>query len=127
MLRYLNFKIEKSEARAAYLPSLPSIPIPTSAYCIIPTSFPPSPIQAVTFFVYFLIHSATLAFYVGEHLQQTTDGAFVAIVMKSSSCLSRAVPKLIPSITNMLLNVDDASNVFNRSYNFASSVTSLIK
>jgi hypothetical protein len=32
MFKDLNFKIEKSLAKAAYLPSLPSIPIPTSAY-----------------------------------------------------------------------------------------------
>jgi len=38
----LNFIIEKSDASAAYLPSFPSIPIPTSADWIIPTSFPPS-------------------------------------------------------------------------------------
>ena len=29
--KYLNLSIEKSEAKAAYFPSLPSIPIPTSA------------------------------------------------------------------------------------------------
>ena len=81
----LNFKIEKSEELAAYLPSFPSIPIPTSAYCIIPTSFPPSPIQAVTFFVYFLIQSVTYAFYVGEHLQHTTDRDLVAIEKNKDS------------------------------------------
>ena len=77
--------MEKSEAFAAYLPSFPSIPIPTSAYCIIPTSFPPSPIQAVTFFVYFFTHSVIWAFYVGEHLQHTTAGDFVAIVINKDS------------------------------------------
>jgi hypothetical protein len=72
IFRYLNFIIEKSEAKAACFPSFPSIPIPTSAYYIMPTSFPPSlikrlnrsayPIVAVTFFVYFLMHSVTYAF-----------------------------------------------------------------
>jgi hypothetical protein len=35
--------IEKSAARLACLPSLPTMPIPTLAACIIDTSFPPSP------------------------------------------------------------------------------------
>ena len=81
----MNFKIEKSEELAAYLPSFPSIPIPTSAYCIIPTSFPPSPIQAVTFFVYFLIQSVIYAFYVGEQRQHTTDRDLVAIEKNKDS------------------------------------------
>lgn len=71
--------MEKSAARAAYFPSFPTIPIPTSAHWIIPTSFPPSPIAAVTFFVYFLMHNTIYAFCVGEHLQHTTAGALVAI------------------------------------------------
>lgn len=41
---FLNFSIEKSAANAACLPYLPTIPTPTSAACIIPTSLPPSPI-----------------------------------------------------------------------------------
>ena len=49
MLNALNFNIEKSLASAAYLPSFPSIPIPTSAHYIMPTSFPPSPTAATTF------------------------------------------------------------------------------
>lgn len=60
--RHLNLRIEKSDANAAYFPSLPSIPIPISALYIIPTSLPPSPIQAVIFLVYFLMHSVTNAF-----------------------------------------------------------------
>jgi hypothetical protein len=46
-LRYENSKIEKSEANDAYIPSLPTIPIPTSASRIIPTSLPPSPTPAI--------------------------------------------------------------------------------
>lgn len=92
-------RIEKSLANAAYLPSLPSIPIPTSADCIIPTSFPPSPIHAVILWVYFLMHSVTNAFWVGEHLQHTTDYAWVATLKKNSSFLN-AVDKLTPSMTN---------------------------
>ena len=106
----MNFKIEKSEELAAYLPSFPSIPIPTSAYCIIPTSFPPSPIQAVTFFVYFLIQSVIYAFYVGEHRQHTTDRDLVAIEKNKDSWNWRAVPRLVPSITKILL-YEAASNV----------------
>lgn len=40
--------IEKSLANAAYFPSFPTIPIPTSAAYIIETSFPPSPMANVT-------------------------------------------------------------------------------
>ena len=47
--RYLNFNIEKSLAKAAYFPSLPTIPTPTSAAYIIATSFPPSPIDRTVF------------------------------------------------------------------------------
>jgi hypothetical protein len=43
--------MEKSEASEAYLPSFPTIPIPTLASRIIPTSLPPSPTDAVLFFV----------------------------------------------------------------------------
>ena len=55
----LNFKIEKSLAKAAYFPSLPIIPTPTSAAWIIATSFPPSPIDKVTEPVNALIASTT--------------------------------------------------------------------
>jgi hypothetical protein len=48
--------MEKSAAKLAYIPSFPTIPIPTSASKIIPTSFPPSPTAAILFpFEYFLI------------------------------------------------------------------------
>lgn len=43
--------IEKSDAKEAYIPSLPVIPIPTSASYIIATSLPPSPIHAMRLFV----------------------------------------------------------------------------
>lgn len=48
-----NYRIEKSAANAACLPYFPTIPIPTSASWIIPTSFPPSPIPKTAYF-YFL-------------------------------------------------------------------------
>ena len=38
-----------SEARAAWLPYLPTIPKPIDANWIIPTSFPPSPIPALCY------------------------------------------------------------------------------
>ena len=41
--------------------------------------------QATTFPVYFLSEVATLAFYVGEHLQQTTEFALAAILKNCSS------------------------------------------
>ena len=75
--------IEKSEAKAAYLPSLPTIPTPTLAAHIIATSFPPSPIERVILLVNILIASTTLAFYVGEHLQQTTAGDIQATCINS--------------------------------------------
>jgi hypothetical protein len=68
--------IEKSEASDAYLPSLPTIPKPTSASWIIATSLPPSPTQAMTLPVNCLIDLATSAFYLGEHLQMHTDFEF---------------------------------------------------
>ncbi len=42
-----NFFTLKSDANDAYKPSFPSIPIPTSASKIIPTSLPPSPTAAI--------------------------------------------------------------------------------
>ena len=73
----LNFNIEKSLAKAAYFPSLPIMPTPTSAAWIIATSFPPSPIDKVTEPVNAFIASTTYAFWVGEHRQQITEGALV--------------------------------------------------
>ncbi len=50
----LNFLIEKSEANDAYIPSLPSIPIPILEDYNIPTSFPPSPIPQTVHLFSFL-------------------------------------------------------------------------
>ncbi len=44
---YLNYLIETSDAKAAWLPYFPTIPKPIEANCIIPTSLPPSPIPAL--------------------------------------------------------------------------------
>ena len=55
-LKYPNSTILKSDASEACMPSLPAMPIPTSASRIIPTSLPPSPTAAILFpLVYFLI------------------------------------------------------------------------
>lgn len=70
--------MEKSEAKAACLPYFPTIPTPTSAYCIMPTSFPPSPIPKTSFPVCYLTPLVITAFCVGETLQQMTAGAYVA-------------------------------------------------
>ncbi len=52
---FLNFRMEKSAAKAACLPYLPTIPTPTSAAWIIPTSLPPSPIpKTADFYPFFL-------------------------------------------------------------------------
>lgn len=61
-LKWENWEIEKSAAREAYIPSLPTIPIPTSASWIIATSFPPSPTDAVLRFVNSLIFLTMIAF-----------------------------------------------------------------
>ena len=48
---------------------------PTSAACIMLTSFPPSPMQQTVILVNSRINRATSAFCVGEHLQATTVGS----------------------------------------------------
>jgi hypothetical protein len=58
----LNFKIEKSAAKDACIPSLPTMPIPTSPTYIIATSFPPSPTQAIFLLVYIYNFLAISAF-----------------------------------------------------------------
>ncbi len=75
LVKCLNFKIEKSDANAACFPSLPTIPTPTSATWIMPTSLPPSPIPNTSFPVWFLTPLVITAFCVGETLQQITAGA----------------------------------------------------
>jgi hypothetical protein len=49
-----------------------------SAYCIIPTSLPPSPIPKTNFPVYYLTPFVIMAFWVGDTLQHITAGAYVA-------------------------------------------------
>ena len=68
----MNFNTEKSEAKDACFPSLPSIPIPTLEHYIIPTSLPPSPIPHTTFFNLFFMYKVTSAFYFGAHLHMIT-------------------------------------------------------
>ena len=71
--------IEKSDARAACIPSLPTIPIPISASKIIPTSLPPSPTAAILLpFEYYFNNLTISAFYVGLHLQTHRQGAKIA-------------------------------------------------
>ncbi len=76
--------MEKSAARDACLPSLPTIPSPTSAAWIIDTSLPPSPMQQTRFLVCVRISRATSAFCVGEHRHATTADSCVASSMNSS-------------------------------------------
>lgn len=78
----LNYKIEKSAAKAACLPSFPTIPTPISAAWIIPTSFPPSPIPKTAYFssLNSLIPAVRVLFCWGEHLQQMTAGIFIAVL-----------------------------------------------
>lgn len=99
-LKYENSRIEKSEAKDAYLPSFPTIPIPTFASKIIPTSFPPSPTAAVLLPVYRFISLTINAFYVGLHLHTQTLGANVAVVKNfcSRPLLDKNKSKVYPSI-----------------------------
>ena len=85
-MTYLNSNIDTSEANAAWFPYFPTIPIPILPIWIIPTSFPPSPIDALyKFNIYTVfpdnnfIFYVIIAFCVGKHLQQITLGALVAI------------------------------------------------
>ena len=73
-------RIEKSEAKAACLPYLPTIPTPMSATWFIPTSFPPSPIPKTILPVCFFTPDVMTAFWVGDTLQHMTAGAYVAAV-----------------------------------------------
>jgi len=77
----LNYFIEKSAARAACMPSFPTIPMPTSAAWIIPTSFPPSPIPntASLSFLHLLTPYVNNFFWLGEQRQQTTVGIFIEV------------------------------------------------
>lgn len=128
LLKYWNSLIEKSEAREACFPSLPTIPIPTLDSKIIPTSFPPSPIAAVLLPVYWDIFFVTKAFYVGEHLQTHTDGDFVDSWknLSSSFLLVKKKSKDYPSIikTTELARLENSSSFY---YASRASVISLIK
>ena len=64
----------------AEFPYLPIMPIPISAYSIMPTSLPPSPIANTTSFIYFFISLTINAFYLGELRQKMTDVALYNIL-----------------------------------------------
>jgi hypothetical protein len=53
--------------------------------------------------VYFLIHSVTIAFYLGAHLQQITAGAYVAVSKNNLSHEDIILLKETPSISNTQL------------------------
>lgn len=93
VFRSLNSFIEKSAANAACIPYLPTIPIPTSAACIIPTSLPPSPIPKTDSLAFLCLFTPAVRsfFWLGEHLQQIIVGIFIAVSKKSfdNSSLSR--------------------------------------
>jgi hypothetical protein len=78
--------MEKSAASAACIPYLPTIPIPTSAACIIPTSLPPSPIPRTASLgcLLRLTPSVSSFFWLGEQRQQITVGMSIAVTKKSS-------------------------------------------
>jgi hypothetical protein len=103
--KYWNSFIEKSEAKDAYLPSLPTIPTPTFASKIMPTSLPPSPIAQVLLPVIYEIFLVIVAFWVGEHLQTQTLGDLVASMknLSSSFLFDKKKSKDVPSIIRITL------------------------
>jgi len=88
------------------MPSFPTIPIPTSASKIIPTSFPPSPTAAILFPFENYFRSLTIsAFYVGLHLQTHKQGASIATSKNYfvNSSESKITSKDLPSIIRIVL------------------------
>jgi hypothetical protein len=75
--------MEKSAASDACLPSLPTMPTPTSAAWIMLTSLPPSPMQHTRFPEWALTRYASSAFWMGDTRQAMTVGRREAIVMNS--------------------------------------------
>ena len=69
----MNCPIEKSLAAEAEFPYFPKIPIPTCAYCIIPTSFPPSPIANTIPESFYFTYLTIKLFCLGELLQKITE------------------------------------------------------
>lgn len=68
----------KSAKEAAWLPSLPMMPIPTCAFSIMLTSFAPSPIAKVIFDLSESRANLTMsAFYAGEDLYTTKPSALL--------------------------------------------------
>jgi hypothetical protein len=70
-----------------------------------PTSLPPSPIAAILCpFVYFFNSWVISAFWVGEHLQTQTQGAWIATLKKSSwTVLSdKIVSSVYPSMIRVV-------------------------
>ncbi len=106
LLKNENYVILKSDARLACFPSFPTIPIPTFASNIIPTSLPPSPTAAVRLPVYWFIFFTISAFYVGLHLQTHTLGAIVADWKNISSIplLLMHISRVCPSIINIFFS-----------------------
>ena len=121
--RNLNFEKAKSAHLAAFLPSLPNMPMPTWASCIIDTSFAPSPIAAViglsllsftnltTFYILSILKiinktinklKRTSAFCAGDILQHKTAVHFKHISLKSftDSLDFIRIANVAPSITN---------------------------
>mmetsp|Transcript_2771 Transcript_2771/g.8937 ORF Transcript_2771/g.8937 Transcript_2771/m.8937 type:complete len:212 (+) Transcript_2771:1028-1663(+) len=92
-----NCRMEKSDASDACFPSLPTMPKPTSAAWIMATSLPPSPIAAICLPVAARRSITTSAFWVGEHRQHTTAGAWTAHNANSSRIESRMICSVAPS------------------------------
>lgn len=107
VFRSLNYFIEKSAAKAACIPYFPTIPIPTSAAWIIPTSLPPSPIPKTDslLFLCFFTPAVNSFFWLGEHLQQIMVGIFIAVMKKSfdSSSLYKTYVSVLPSMMRIWL------------------------
>jgi hypothetical protein len=67
------------------MPYLPTMPTPTSAAWIMPTSLPPSPIPNTAYLgcLCRLTPSVSSFFWLGEHRQQMTVGINMAVWKKS--------------------------------------------
>ncbi len=125
-LRCPNSVIEKSDANDACIPSFPTMPMPTSASSIIPTSLPPSPTPAIRLpFVYFLRSQHILAFQVGLHLHTQTQGALIASSKNCSSQFSffRIVSSVFPSMINTVDSILGALSLMHSSTCLQSSIS----
>ena len=107
VFRSRNSLIEKSAASAACIPSFPTMPTPTSAAWIMPTSFPPSPMPSTASLncLWRLTPAVSSFFWLGEQRQQMMVGICMAVRKKSSesSCCSSTKESVLLSMSGTWL------------------------